>query len=175
MAFSRHCCGKLLMDGFQFEGTRNTGLICPKCEMQMEVMVFDEGFVVIERGREPQPPRPPKPLARPLFRSYAERHRNPWQVVVVFLAQESQRVSMSEVERLHVELATRLCALGVGPHVAPEDGFSLIGSILLAHGLTSSGRLFFRFWDEVMCPKCKSTFVAAKGWWGCPSKIGTDT
>jgi hypothetical protein len=174
MAFSRHCCGKLLMDGLEREGTRNTGLICQKCDEQIEVMLFPEGLVVIEPGRETQPPKPPKPLGRPLIRSYGVRQPNPWQVVYSFLLEESQPSRLSDTEPLHVEMATRLCAAGLGPNTPPEDAFSLLGSILLTHGYSSSARRFFHLWDEVACTKCECTFVAAKGWWGCAGNIGTD-
>jgi len=170
MAFSQHCCGKLLMDVLEAEpdGTKHTGLICPQCQQHIEVILFKEGAVLIEPGRQPQPPEPPKALTPPTLRSYvARRSPNPWQFVGPFLSQELRLTSISETEQAHVELATGLCANGFGPHVPSEDAFSLIGSILLAHGFASSARRFFRLWDTVTCTECKSTFIAGKRWWGC--------
>jgi hypothetical protein len=174
VAFSQHCCGKLLMDVLEAEpeGTKHTSLICPQCQQHMEVVLFEEGAVVIEPGREPHPPEPPKPLARPPLRSYPERRPNPWHAAGSFLAQGLQSVAMSDTERLYLAVATSLCERGFGPHVLPEDAFSLIGSVLLAHGFASSARRFFRLCDIVACIKCNCAFVAAKGWWGCVSKRG---
>lgn len=169
MAFSRHCCGKLLMDILERDGAKHTGLTCPKCQQQKEVELFEEGLVVVERGLDPQPPEPPKPFVRPLFRSYNVRTPNPWQVVELFLSQESQLagISISELERLHVEMSISLCAQGISPNVLPEEAFSLIGAILLTHGFVSSAHRFFHLWDTVTCARCNSSFIAAKGWWGC--------
>jgi hypothetical protein len=167
MAFSRHCCGKLLMDGLESEGTQNTGLICPQCDDQLEVVLFPEGLVVMQPGRKSRPPEPPKPLAPPQVRSYALRQPNPWQVVHSFLLDEAHPAGVSGVETLHVEMATRICAAGLGPNVPPEDAFSLLGTILLAHGYISNARRFFHLWDTVSCPNCRTTFIAGRGWWGC--------
>jgi hypothetical protein len=170
IAFSQHCCGKLLMDALEAEpeGTKHTGLVCPQCQEHLEVILFDEGAVVVELGREARPPKPPKPLAAPTTRFHAERRaNNPWQLVGSFLSQGLRAASISETQRLHVELATRLCEESFGAHAVSEDAFSLIGSILLTHGFAPSSRRFFRFWDNVTCTKCASTFVAGKRWWGC--------
>jgi hypothetical protein len=48
-----------------------------------------------------------------------------------------------------------------------EHAFSLIGSILQAHGFRNSARRFYRFWDDVTCPNCAKPFMVASGWWGC--------
>lgn len=167
MAFSRHCCGKLLMDVLEQEGTKRTSLICPQCQQGIRIMLFQAGAVIIERGEDPQPPEPPRPLAQPHIRPHVEREPNPWRVVERFLTQDPDSAAISETEGQHLEIAARLCALGFGPNVPPEGAFTLIGSIMLKHGFASSARRFFRLWDTVNCPKCNSPFVAATGWWGC--------
>jgi hypothetical protein len=167
IAFSRHCCGRLIMDGLESEGTQHTGLICPQCDEQVEVMMFAEGLVVMQQGRKPRPPEPPSPSARPVIRIYDGRQPNPWEAVHSFLLQEAQPVGLSDTERLHVQVAIRICAVGLGPKIPPEDPFSLLGAILLRHGYVNIARRFFHLWDPVTCPRCGSTFVAAKRWWGC--------
>lgn len=170
LAFSRHCCGKLLMDVLGRDGAKHTSLICPQCQQQMEVELFEEGLVVIERGQDLRPPEPPRPYVLPLFLPHNERKPNPWHDAGSFLSQESQLEAISEVEHLHVEMSIRLCSQGVNPNVPVEEVFSLIGAILLTHGFSSSARSFFRLWDTVMCSKCEHVFVAAKGWWGCEAR-----
>jgi hypothetical protein len=155
------------MDVLEPDGTRRTNLICPQCRQRIQVVLFDEGVVVIVGGRAPQHPEPSRPLVRPVIRSYDERQPNPWQTVAAFLAQRSQRVDMSDAERSHVEMATRLCKFGFGRNVPPEDAFSVIGSILLAHGFTKNSCRFFRLWDTIACSACNSRLLAARGWWGC--------
>jgi hypothetical protein len=167
IAFSRHCCGKLLTDVLDAEDAQHTALVCPQCHEHIEVMLFEEGAVVIESGPDPQPPDPPRTLNIPVFGQHPERRPNLWRAVSVFLSQESQFVSMCDTEQLHMEGATRLCGMGVSSDVPPEEIFSLIGAILVAHGFSSNARRFFRLWDSITCPKCGAPFVAGKRWWGC--------
>lgn len=171
LAFSQNCCGRLLTDVLDAEtdadSTNRTYLICPKCRIHIEVALFDEGAVVVEEGQKTTPPQSSKPFASPLLK-YSEKHsNNSWNTIGSFLIQKSKHDGMSEVDRLHVNLAIGLCELGIGPNVPPEGIFSLIGAILLVHGFTGSARRFFRLWDTVTCSKCNCSFIAAKGWWGC--------
>jgi hypothetical protein len=167
LAFARHCCGKLLLDVLERDGAHHTGLTCLGCGCSMEVALFQDGVAIMQTGLEPEPPNPPQPFATPSLPTHSKRKINPWQPVGEFLSREVRLGDLGQTERLHVDLAMRLCSLGIGPAVLPEEAFSLIGAILLAHGFSDSARRLFRLWDTVTCPACLTPFVAARGWWGC--------
>jgi hypothetical protein len=167
IAFSRHCCGKLLTDALNAEDTSHTSVICPRCRQQFRVMLFDQGAVVMENGVEPIAPDPPVPLAAPSTQPHRRMSHNAWQVVSAFLAQKSSSLRASDIEQLHVGAARQVCELGIGPDAPPGGVFSVIAAILMMHGFSANARRFLRLWDTLTCPSCGAAFVAADRWWGC--------
>jgi hypothetical protein len=167
MAFSGHCVGNLLDDVFEKEGTKRTGVVCPHCAAEFQLALLDGGTVMVGPNYKIKPPPQVENLVLPVAVLYPPRDPNPWQPVASFLTNRAGALTLDAAERAHMQVAIDICNSGFSPHVRCEHAFSLIGSILQAHGFRDSARRFYRFWDDVTCPNCTKPFMVASGWWGC--------
>lgn len=167
LAFAGHCCGRLLVDVLEAEGTRRTYITCPHCGAKLRIVLFDEGAVLTGAGQTPSPPSPPHPLAPPTRQLFPERVPNPWSPVAGLLTGQFEEAKAGSAERAHLDIAMALCHAGLTSETPPRFVFSTIGAILLVHGHAAAARRFLRLWDTVKCSSCGAAFVAADGWWGC--------
>jgi hypothetical protein len=167
IAFSGHCCGRLLSDLLEPAGPAWTLIICPTCSKATKVTLFADGAVAWTGDDEPNPPRLPQPLGRLIAFEPAPREPNPWAELEPILDRAAQSVQPGSATFQRVEAARQLCHRGINPDVPPDHVLSLIGVLFIGHGYTDEAIRFLRFTDEVECPNCKVRVRVADAWWGC--------
>jgi hypothetical protein len=168
LGLAGHPLGKLIMDDYAPSEDGESQAVCPDCDSEVYVAVFDEGLVVLEDDEaEPDAPDPARELVEPRRPPrMSARKPNPWKAVSVELAKlVAGGATESEADR-HLELAAAIAAAGVTPDVETAPAFSLLGGLLQMKGFPAAAVRFFHAWDRIRCPECSAEFTFAERWWG---------
>ena len=168
LGLAGHPLGKLIMDDYAPSGDGESQAVCPDCDSEVVVAVFDEGLVVLEdEEAEPDAPDPPRELVRPPRTPRMKaREPNPWKPIAGELAKHAKAGDESDERARHRELAAAVAAAGVTPEVDTGPAFSLLGSLLRMKGYPDAAVRLFHAWDRIRCPECGAEFTFAERWWG---------